>query len=68
MLKIIAIEYLGKDMVSINENNTIDEVSSSINKVGRVKFKNIVMSDFLAKSKLLVDISSGLGLLTSKNK
>lgn len=68
MLKIIAIEYSAKNIVPFNENNVIDEVSNSVSKVDRAKFKNIIMPDFLAKFKSLVDTSSGLSLLTFKNK
>ena len=50
--------------MSVNESNTMDGVSGSINKVGRAKSNNMVICNFLAKSKLLVELSSRSSFLT----
>lgn len=55
-----------KDLVFVNRSSAINKVDSSISKVGGAKSKNIVISDSLAKSKLLVKPSFGYDVLTSK--
>ena len=55
-----------KDPIFDNEGNAINEVGSSISKVGKAKSKNITISNFLAKFKLLIESSFGSGFLTSK--
>lgn len=68
MLKIIIIELLAKNFVIVNKDNTIDKVDGDINNVNKTKSKNKVISNFLAKSKLLVKISSGSDFLTFKTR
>lgn len=46
MLRTITIKPLIKDLVFVNKGNTIDELGSSISKVSRARFKNIVMPSF----------------------
>ena len=64
MLKIIIVELLTKYFVFVDKDNIINGVGDDINKVNKTKSKNKVMPDFLAKSKLLVEISFGLHFLT----
>lgn len=59
-------ELSTKDLISVGEDNIVNEVVGSINKVGGAKSKNLVMPNFLAKSKLFVKPSFKLGFLTSR--
>ena len=66
MLRIIVVKILAKKLVSVCDNSIIDEIGNGVSKIGRAKFKNMVMPDFLAKSKLLVEPSFRLDFLISK--
>lgn len=68
MLKIIIIELSAKNFVFVDKGNIINKVGGNINKINTTKSKNKVMPDFLAKSKLLVKISSGLDFLTFRTR
>lgn len=57
-------ELLARDPVFINKNNIVDAIGDSDSEISGVKYKNMIMLDFLTKSKLLVDPSSGTGFLT----
>lgn len=57
MLKTIGVKLLARDLVAIDEGNTIDEV-------GEAKPKNMIIPNSLAKSKLLIEPSSSPGFLT----
>lgn len=46
-----------KHLIFVDNNNTVDRVSSSVSKVGGAKSKNTVIPDFLTKSKLLVKLN-----------
>lgn len=64
-IKDFRVESWGKNLVFINKSNIINEIDISNNMVGKTKSKNIVMLDFLVKSKLLVELSFKAGFLTS---
>lgn len=55
-----------KNPISFNKNSIINEVSGGISKVSGAKFKIIIMLGFLAKFKLLVELSPQSGFLTLK--
>lgn len=66
MLKTTLVKLLVKDSVSISEGNIIDRVDSNVNKLGKAKSKNMVICDFLAKSKSFIKLSSRSSFLTLK--
>lgn len=66
MLTIALIELSTKDLVFLSEENIIYGMSSTDNKLSRVKFKNMIISTFLTKSKLLKKPIFKSGFLTSK--
>lgn len=68
MLKIIRVKSLSRNSISIGKDSIVDGINNGDSKVSRVKFKNIVILDFLAKFILLVHMSSGMGFLTLKAK
>lgn len=53
-----------QELISINKSRTIDRINGIVNKVYKAKSKNIVIPDFLAKSKSLVESSSKSDFLT----
>lgn len=65
MLKIINIELLAGDSIFVSKGNIIDWVSDD-NEVDGRKFKNKIMLDSLAKSKLLVESSSKVSFFILK--
>lgn len=64
ILKTTLIKFLTKNLISIDEGNTIDKVGSGVNKIGGAKSKNIIMPNFLVKFKSLVKSSFVLSFLT----
>lgn len=64
ILKIIKVEFLARNQVSLGKDSFVDEISDNNNEVDRAKSKNMRMLDFLAKFKLLVEPSSKAGFLT----
>lgn len=68
ILKTILIEFLAKNLIFIGKSSIVNGMSGSASKIDGVKFKNIVMNKFLAKSKLLVKPNSRLDFQTFKNK
>lgn len=65
-LKTTMVKRSIKNLVFVNKGNIVDKIDNSTSKIGKAKFKNIIMHNFLAKSKSLVKPSSGLDFLTSK--
>lgn len=66
MLRIIVVKLLAKNLVSVWESSIVDEMSDGISKVDRAKSKNMVIPDFPAKFKLLVETSFRLDFLISE--
>lgn len=54
MLKTILVKSLVKDMIFVNKGNIINEIYDDANRIDGVKFKNMIMLNFLAKSQLSV--------------
>lgn len=65
MLSIIMVELSTGDPVFLGKGSGIDEVGSD-SKIGRAKTKNMIISNLLAKSILLVEPSSEAGFLISE--
>lgn len=74
MQKTRGVETLAEDPEFVNKNSSINKVNGD-SKIGWVKpgansqtklakYKNTIMPGFLAKSKSLVELSSGTGFLT----
>lgn len=65
ILRIIEIESIARNPVSLDKNSFVDEISDNDSEVSRAKSKNIRILNSLAKFKLLVEPSSGASFLTS---
>lgn len=63
MLKITKVKPLTQDLVFNDEDSTIDRISGD-SEVDRVKSKNIIIFNLLAKFKLLIDLSFETSFLT----
>ncbi len=61
-------ELLVKDSIFIDQRCTIDGMGDSNSKFAEVKSKNLVIFDFLTKSKLLVKSSFEMDFLTPETK
>lgn len=64
ILKFITLKLSSKDLIFVSKNNTIDRVDGGVSKIDRAKSQNMVISNFLAKFKLLVKSNSQSGFLT----
>lgn len=64
ILKIIKVESLARNQVSLGKDSFVDKIGDNDNKISRAKSKNMRMLDSLAKFILLVEPSSGAGFLT----
>lgn len=64
MLKIIIVEFLTKDLVFVREDNIVHMVDGDDSEIVGVKSKNIVINNFLAKSKFLIKPKPKVGFLT----
>lgn len=53
-----------RDPIFVIKSSIINGVDRHDNKVSRIKPKNMVIPDFLVKSKLLIKLSFGAGFLT----
>lgn len=62
MLKTTSVEPSVKNLVLVGKS-IINKVDGSASKISKTKSKNTVILNFLAKSKLLVELSSGSGFL-----
>lgn len=61
-------KYLIKDLIFVNESSTIDGIDDSVNKIGGAKSKNMIILNFLAKFKLLIESSFRLSFLIPKGR
>lgn len=55
---------LARDLVFVRKGNTIYGISGDDDEIAETKFKNIVMPNFLAKSKSLIKPRPKVGFLT----
>lgn len=58
-------KLLIKDLVFASKSSTNDKIGGNISKISGAKSKNMIISNFLAKSKLLIKSSFRLGFSTS---
>lgn len=66
MLRIIGVKSLARDLISVGKGNTFNKVGDGDSKVDQAKSKNMIISEYLTKSKLLVKANLKAGFLTSR--
>lgn len=66
ILRIIRIKLLVTNLIFVNKSNIINKINGNNNNINVTKSKNMVILNFLAKFKWLIEPSSKMSFLTFK--